>query len=157
MNTEHPTIEAACALCRADGGRVLVRQARWRIVLADDPDYPALTRVIWQAHAAEMSDLDPGERGELFATVLSVETVQRRVLSPDKINLASLGNQVPHLHWHVIPRWRDDRHFPDAVWASPAAGREHAAKARGHAVRARLDEYVDALCAALGPPGDQGI
>ena len=38
---------------------------------------------------------------------------------PDKVNLAALGNMVPHLHWHVIPRWRGDRHFPDAIWAAP--------------------------------------
>jgi len=37
-------------------------------------------------------------------------------LHPDKINLASLGNQVPHLHWHVIPRFKDDPHWPFAIW-----------------------------------------
>ncbi len=26
---------------------------------------------------------------------------------------------VPHLHWHVIPRYRDDRHFPESVWGAP--------------------------------------
>jgi diadenosine tetraphosphate (Ap4A) HIT family hydrolase len=35
------------------------------------------------------------------------------------MNLASLGNMTPHLHWHVIPRWRDDRHFPGPIWGSP--------------------------------------
>jgi diadenosine tetraphosphate (Ap4A) HIT family hydrolase len=38
-------------------------------------------------------------------------------MNPDKINLASLGNVVPHLHWHVIPRFADDAHFPSPVWA----------------------------------------
>jgi diadenosine tetraphosphate (Ap4A) HIT family hydrolase len=37
-------------------------------------------------------------------------------MQPDKINLASLGNVVPHLHWHVIPRFVDDPHFPNPVW-----------------------------------------
>jgi diadenosine tetraphosphate (Ap4A) HIT family hydrolase len=41
-----------------------------------------------------------------------------RGLQPDKINLASLGNMVPHLHWHVVPRWRDDSHFPAPIWAA---------------------------------------
>jgi len=53
-----------------------------------------------------------------MATVLAVERVLREQLKPDKINLASLGNVVPHLHWHVIPRWTDDSHFPDPIWAA---------------------------------------
>jgi diadenosine tetraphosphate (Ap4A) HIT family hydrolase len=43
----------------------------------------------------------------------------REHLRPEKINLASLGNQVPHLHWHVIARFSDDAHFPGPIWASP--------------------------------------
>ena len=41
----------------------------------------------------------------------------RRVLRPAKINLASLGNVVPHLHWHVIARFADDACFPAPIWA----------------------------------------
>ena len=49
-------------------------------------------------------------------------------VNPDKINLASLGNMVPHLHWHVIPRFRDDRHFPEPIWGAPQRnGAVHAA------------------------------
>lgn len=143
----------SCALCDCDAGRVLVRAARWRVVLADEPDHPAFTRVIWTAHVAEMSDLAEAERTELLALVLQVEAVQRRILSPDKINLASLGNVVPHLHWHVVPRWRDDRHFPDPVWSAPRPGREAAAAARVRSVRVRLEAYVEALRQALDPGG----
>src|SRR5690606_14276229 len=141
------------------------RTARWRIVLADEPDHPAITRVIWNAHVVEMSDLDEAQRGELLEAVVRVERLQRATLSPDKINLASLGNRVPHLHWHVIPRWRDDRRFPDAIWgavraggddeararaAAVRAGGDEEARARAAAVRARLDAYVAALLRAFG-------
>jgi diadenosine tetraphosphate (Ap4A) HIT family hydrolase len=57
---------------------------------------------------------------------------------PDKINLASLGNVVPHLHWHVIPRWRDDSHFPAPIWATAK-----------RAVPARLQPTDAQLIAAL--------
>jgi diadenosine tetraphosphate (Ap4A) HIT family hydrolase len=87
------------------------------VVRVDDPAYPGFCRVIWNAHVAEMTDLAPADRGHLMDLVFGVETALRRVLSPTKINLASLGNQVPHLHWHVIPRFADDATFPDAVWA----------------------------------------
>ena len=43
----------------------------------------------------------------------------RQLYKADKINLASLGNVVPHVHWHVIARFSDDGHFPDAIWATP--------------------------------------
>jgi diadenosine tetraphosphate (Ap4A) HIT family hydrolase len=41
----------------------------------------------------------------------------RNIMLPEKINLACLGNMTPHLHWHVIPRYLDDAHFPSPVWA----------------------------------------
>jgi len=84
----------------------------------DDAHYPGFCRVIWHAHVREMSDLDPADRRRLMEVVFAVEGVVRRLFAPDKINLASFGNMVPHLHWHVIPRWRDDRHFPEPVWGS---------------------------------------
>ena len=84
-----------------------------------------------------------------------MEEAQQSVLAPDKINLASLGNMVPHLHWHVIPRWRGDRHFPDPIWAAPriAAGSEsaqwHDQQARTQALlpryRNRVIEAMNAL------------
>ncbi len=109
-----------CPLCDGDGGRLLVAAPRWRIVLADEPGWPGFARVIWNDHVAEMTDLRPEDRSELMRTVCRLEEVMRHTLEPDKVNLASLGNQVPHLHWHVIPRYRDDSHWPAPVWA-PAA------------------------------------
>lgn len=49
--------------------------------------------------------------------VYAVERAVRRVMQPNKVNLASLGNMVPHVHWHVIPRFSNDAHFPQPVWA----------------------------------------
>jgi diadenosine tetraphosphate (Ap4A) HIT family hydrolase len=88
-------------------------------VAVDDPDYPGFCRVILNRHAAEMTDLLESDQHALFSVVLAVEAAVRAVMRPDKINLASLGNVVPHVHWHVIPRFRDDRHFPAPVWAAP--------------------------------------
>ena len=91
-----------------------------RVVLVDDASFPGFCRVIWNAHVAEATDLDWPERNVLMNAVWQVEQAVREVMTPDKVNLASLGNVVPHLHWHVIPRFRDDTHFPNPVWASPA-------------------------------------
>jgi diadenosine tetraphosphate (Ap4A) HIT family hydrolase len=97
---------------------VLWRDERCRVLLADEPGYPGFCRVVWRGHVREMTDLADADRRHLMAVVFGVEAAVRDVLAPSKVNLASLGNRVPHLHWHVIPRFEDDPHFPDAVWAA---------------------------------------
>jgi diadenosine tetraphosphate (Ap4A) HIT family hydrolase len=89
-----------------------------RVVSAGDSDYPGFLRAIWHEHVREMTDLTPANREHCLRVVFAVEQVLRDTLRPDKINVASLGNQVPHVHWHVIPRFADDAHFPDPVWAA---------------------------------------
>jgi diadenosine tetraphosphate (Ap4A) HIT family hydrolase len=98
---------------------LLWRDERCRVVAVDETDYPGFCRVIWNAHVREMTDLAEGDRAHLIRVVLAVEATIRELMQPDKINLASLGNMTPHLHWHVIPRFRDDPHFPNAIWSAP--------------------------------------
>ena len=107
-----------CELCDTAGGKVLWETPVCRVVLVADTDYPGFCRVVWTAHVREMTDLDAGERRFLMEVVFGVEKVIRDLFSPHKINLASFGNMVPHVHWHIIPRWQDDRHFPEPVWGS---------------------------------------
>jgi diadenosine tetraphosphate (Ap4A) HIT family hydrolase len=109
----------ACPLCSAEGQDVLWQDDFCRVILVDDADYPGFCRVILNAHVKEMTDLTVADRERLMRVVWAVEAAVRDELAPDKINLASLGNVVPHLHWHVIPRFADDRHFPDPVWVVP--------------------------------------
>ncbi|MDR1995487.1 HIT family protein [Azonexus sp.] len=108
--------EANCELCSHPGGAVLWQSAECRVVRVAEPHYPGFCRVVWNAHVREMGDLPPVQRRGLMEVVFAVEAVVRELFAPDKINLASLGNVVPHLHWHVIPRWVGDRHFPEPIW-----------------------------------------
>lgn len=112
-------MKADCELCAQPGGKVIHRNELLRIVLVDDPHYPGFCRVIWNAHVKEMTDLSAMERAALMDAVWLVEAALRETMQPEKINVASLGNVVPHLHWHVIPRYGDDAHFPGPVWAQP--------------------------------------
>ena len=105
-----------CELCRRVGGSLLWRDAACRIVLVKDRDYAGYCRVIWNSHVREMTDLSPAQRAHCMRIVFAVERALRSVLAPDKINLASFGNMAPHLHWHVIPRFERDAHFPNPVW-----------------------------------------
>lgn len=107
-----------CVFCRDDGGEVLFRDELLRIVRVDCADHPGFVRVIVNVHAKEMTDLAPAVRQQLLDAVFAVEAALREVLAPDKVNLASLGNQVPHVHWHVIARFADDPHFPQPIWGA---------------------------------------
>ena len=114
--------ETDCELCALPGGELLWENGLCRVVRVTDASgqaFPGSCRVILKRHVAEMSELDAGDARRLMDTVLATERALRTALQPDKVNLASLGNVVPHLHWHVVPRWRDDSHFPAPIWAAP--------------------------------------
>jgi diadenosine tetraphosphate (Ap4A) HIT family hydrolase len=110
-----------CVLCKEDlkpeDGQLIWRGDDCRVVLVNEPDLPGFCRVIWNHHVAEMTDLSGGEREHLMALVFAVEEAIRHVMHPDKVNIASLGNMVPHIHWHVIPRYQDDVYFPGSAWS----------------------------------------
>ena len=119
-----------CELCATPGGTVLWEDPRCRVVQVDEPGYPGFCRVIWKSHVREMTDLSPADRLHCMNVVFAVERAMRDALSPAKINLASLGNMVAHVHWHVIPRFADDPHFPQPVWG--ARQRENRVTAPGN-------------------------
>lgn len=110
-----------CALCKEElkpeEGQVIWRGDDCRVILVNDPDLPGFCRVIWNHHVVEMTDLSYGEREHLMSLVFAVEEAVRHVMHPDKMNVAALGNMVPHIHWHVIPRFKDDVFFPGSVWS----------------------------------------
>jgi diadenosine tetraphosphate (Ap4A) HIT family hydrolase len=110
-----------CVLCkeelRPEEGQLIWRGDDCRIILVNDPDLPGFCRVIWNHHVAEMTDLTRGEREHLMSLVFAVEESIRHAMCPDKVNIAALGNMVPHIHWHVIPRYKDDAFFPGSAWS----------------------------------------
>ena len=144
-------VHGSCALCHADGGVLLWRGAGLRLVRADEALHPAWWRLVCDDHVAEFSDLDTPARTRCVDALTLVEHALREVLRPDKVNLASFGNVVPHLHWHVIARWRDDAHWPQPSWGAPLRGVD---EARLAALRERLGEVealaVERLAARFG-------
>ena len=152
-----PLRQAGCALCEGDGGLVVARAGGLRVVRVDDADFPAYYRVILDDHRAEMTDLEPARRRALMEVVAAVEQVLRDALAPAKINLAALGNMVPHLHWHVIARFEWDSHFPQAIWGPRQRAVEPPAAGRLALPLAELDRRVAAAvataAAAVAGPG----
>ncbi len=144
-----------CALCAQDGGTLVWRSKTLRVVQVEEVGFPGYYRVIWNAHVAELSELSPEERAECMGAVVCVERSLIEHLQPAKVNLAALGNQVPHLHWHVIARFEWDSHFPNAIWGEPQRGRDHDKEAAVQelldAVNAQIRVY---LAKGEAPPAD---
>ncbi len=105
-----------CILCKTDGEEILFTNNLFRIIHVNDSHYPGFIRLILNQHIAEMTDLEGKDAHQILSALLAIEKCMRDILNPDKINLASLGNMMPHLHWHIIPRYKNDRHFPNPIW-----------------------------------------
>jgi diadenosine tetraphosphate (Ap4A) HIT family hydrolase len=132
-----------------------------RVLPADDADaarYPGFCRVIWNDHVREMSDLSAEDRASFMVAVFRVEAALRQSLQPFKVNLASLGNMTPHLHWHVIPRYRDDATFPKPIWAQPNPVPSHpqlatlASQQSAQVHGPGVPEWAQAVTAAMTDP-----
>ena len=105
-----------CVFCQQDGGQVLYRNELLRVILVADEFYPGYLRVVLNRHVKELTDLDDTDNLAIYRVVMRCEQVLREYLQPAKINLASFGNMTPHVHWHIIPRFSGDRHFPNPTW-----------------------------------------
>ena len=126
---------------------LLWSDADWRLIRVEDPDFPAFYRVIHHRHVAEFSALDADQRRRCMDLVAAVDRVLVQQLRPTKVNLAALGNMVPHLHWHVIARFDWDSCFPNPIWGAKQRAVDPPAAARLAVPLKDLDTSVAAACA----------
>jgi diadenosine tetraphosphate (Ap4A) HIT family hydrolase len=145
---EPPNAVEACPLCHDAGGLPVWSERDWRVIRVDDPAFPAYYRVICHAHVAELSMLDAAQRRRCIDLVAAIDAVLVRELRPTKVNLAALGNMVPHLHWHVIARFEWDSHFPQPIWGPKQRDGAPAPASRLGMTLRELDSHVAAACAA---------
>ena len=131
-----------CPLCVAPGGALVFQAKKFRVIRADEAGFPAFYRVVWTAHLAEFSELGLADRNLCMAGVNAVEKALRDRLHPSKINLAALGNLVPHLHWHVIARFGWDSHFPAPVWGAAQRPVDGVACRRIESCLAEVDDAI---------------
>lgn len=135
-----------CELCFPDNDRVLWKNDQFYVLNASSDLFPAYIRIVTIKHVPEMTDLPQEERQELRDLMDVCESLMRDVLHPDKVNWAQFGNMVPHLHWHLTARWRDDAVFPDNPWGKPVREvSEDVQQARKEAAELFLKRLPDAL------------
>jgi diadenosine tetraphosphate (Ap4A) HIT family hydrolase len=146
----HPGCEL-CERAESPAWAVVATSPQARVIrVLDAPEFPAFYRVVWREHVAELSDLSPADRMACLDAVVAVEQALREILRPTKINLAALGNMVPHLHWHVIARFERDSHFPQPIWGSRQCDPDGTVLAH---IRARLSDIDHTIRHRLAPAG----
>jgi diadenosine tetraphosphate (Ap4A) HIT family hydrolase len=141
-----------CDLCESDGGTTIFHAEKWRVVRvmgAEGDAYRGFCRVIWNTHIRELTDLAPADRLQFMEIVFKVEAALRSSLAPLKMNVASLGNLTPHLHWHVIPRFADDPAYPRPIWAFNLTGASLDTLAGKHRCSSESGEWEQAVRRAL--------
>lgn len=106
----------SCFFCHNIGGEVLFNNDLFRIVEVEDKNYPGYLRVVLNNHIKELTDLSEEDNLTIYRAVIKCERIIRKLFNPQKINLASFGNMTPHVHWHIIPRFLGDLHFPNPTW-----------------------------------------
>ncbi len=92
-----------------------------RVLLAKDSQYPWLILVPRVAHLREIHHLSPTQQHQLMQESCAVASLMERRLTPDKINVAALGNLVPQLHLHHVARFASDAAWPGPIWGAHPA------------------------------------
>lgn len=139
-----------CPLCENVGGILVYSTKYWRVVRVSDEQaargVPAFWRLIGQNHIAELSDLPTVAQNQLTPALIAIEKEIRQTLHPKKINIASLGNMTPHLHWHIVARFENDPWWPAPIWAAENRPENPNASA---AIQKQLPELDAALARVL--------
>jgi diadenosine tetraphosphate (Ap4A) HIT family hydrolase len=135
----------ACVMCDrygAAGGALHVADLEQsRVFLHEDQFFPGYVLLVLRRHVTELYDLTAAERASLMEEVSRVAQALARVFRPVKMNYELLGNLVPHIHWHVVPRLRTDPAPGAPIWTvehTPAPLDAAAAHERIATIRAAL-------------------
>lgn len=105
-----------CLLCNENNDEVIWEDSLCHLISTKEKNQFGIHRLIWKVHVKELSDLSEKNRHHVFEQLTLAEKFVLNEFNPDKINLASMGNKIPHLHWHIIPRWKTDPWWPSTIW-----------------------------------------
>lgn len=109
-----------CLMCRRWEDRPdlrIVALEQTYVTLNPDQFFPGYCLVFSKEHVTELFHLDPDRRAGLIEEVSRVASALNEVFQPNKMNYELLGNMVPHMHWHLVPRFTHDPLWPRPIWS----------------------------------------
>jgi len=110
---------ADCVMCTrvaGEGPLFIADLPTSRVYFNEDQFFPGWVFVVLKRHAVELYELTASERAAQVEDVARVARALAAVYQPVKMNYELLGNQVPHIHWHLVPRLADDPEPRGPVW-----------------------------------------
>ena len=111
-----------CPMCQRwddDADLRIVEMPHSYVILNRDQFFPGYTLLFTKEHVTELFHLDSSVRSGLMEEVSRVAQALYDTFSPAKINYELLGNMVPHIHWHIVPRFASEPLWPRPIWAEP--------------------------------------
>jgi len=111
-----------CPMCRRwneESDLRIIQLKHSFVTLNRDQFFPGYVLLFTKTHVTELFHLQSQVRAELMDEVSRVAEALHGVFQPDKINYELLGNMVPHMHWHLVPRFATEPLWPRPIWAEP--------------------------------------
>ncbi len=106
-----------CSRWESDADLRIVELDHSYVILNRDQFFPGYTLLFSKTHVTELFHLDRLVRAEFMEEVSRVAKALFDVFQPEKINYELLGNMVPHMHWHLVPRFTSEKTWPRPIWA----------------------------------------
>ena len=91
------------------------------LYLFKEQSHPGRMVVAWKGHVSEIADLSPEELKGYMEDVARVARMIRKMYKPDKINYGAFGDLLPHLHFHMVPKYRDQFEWGGTFQMNPRA------------------------------------
>ena len=75
-------------------------------------------KIFTQLPFKEMNEVPQKIRYEIYDLLDMIEKEMIAYYQPNKINIASFGNYMPHVHWHIMARFEKDSYYPEPMWGT---------------------------------------
>ncbi len=106
-----------CILCDREFGQTKIREYKnWMTKINFKQPTLGSALIVPYKHITRLEELSKEEKEEYWEVIIDLEKSIRRAFNPDQINYQMLSNLEPHIHYHVIPRYRSIRNFSGMEW-----------------------------------------
>ena len=117
------------------------------LVLGDHQLYKGYSLLIFKRHVRELHELSADTQQALFKELMIAGKAVNDAFKPRKMNYSCYGNQVPHIHWHIFPRYESDPNYLSTPWSNATQFENHptleADKIQGiQLIRSKLNKTV---------------